>query len=127
MKTSFGAFSLFSVGTNIDVTGFGIDPTTVEFFAGPRNGSSAFTQDYKGFVDETGYQGASSLFDDGTHVENLDFYSNDRCIYIREFVGGVWVTRVHAVFGSFITDGIRFSSVIAADSNFPIWANAFEL
>lgn len=123
MSRVSGAFTLGSVGSSVPITGFGINPTRLTFRASGRNNLSSNTQIYLGSVDDTGYQGCDSVFDDGTHRESRSLPANTRCIMIREYVSGAWVTRVEAAFVSYITDGFELN-VVQADSAFDIWVDA---
>lgn len=123
MSKVSGSFTLASTGTGIGITGLGINPTKLRFRIGARNDSSSNVQVYDGSVDSSGYSGCTSSFDDGTNRESKVFDANTRCIYVREFSGGAWVTRIDASFNSYVTGGFKLN-VAAADPNFSVWVDA---
>lgn len=117
-----GSFTCATVGTGIGVT-LGYAANHLDFRVGIPSGSQTKVQVFDGSVDSSGYQSCFSAVYDGTNEETKTYTSNTRCILVREFQSGSWVTVLDASFNSFTATGFKLN-VAVGNSNYPVYVKS---
>lgn len=121
MSNFYGGMTLASTGAPVTISGVGFLPTNLKFTVTSKSGNSANIVHALGWVDETGYEGAHSMFSDASGAESKNF--SDRCLYVRDRVSGTITTVVEANFHSFTNDGFKLN-VTTANPNYQVWIEA---
>lgn len=114
---SFGPITLTTTGSGANArsfTGFGFDPSELEFEVGAKNNSSAHVNFSIGAVDSSDAQFCNSGYASTTITSRQSY--TDRCIQVWEYTGGNWVEVLQANFHSYITDGFKLNVTIANPS-----------
>lgn len=124
MTNLFGPINLTTTGTGANArsfTGFGFDPSDLEFSVAAKNGASALVVISDGAVDSAGSQFCNYAYYDGTNRTRNSY--TDRCIYVLEHNGSTWVDLLKASFHSYITDGFKLN-VITASNDYQVFVKA---
>lgn len=124
MSNFFGGATIASTGSPITISGVGFTPTNLKFTVTSKSNSSANVLHALGWVDETGYQGADSMYGDSTGHESKHWTT--KCLYVRDRVGGVMTTVLEATFHSFTADGFKLN-VTTANPNYQVWIEATDV